>query len=775
MSSVSRDAEPGTLIVWVPHWAATVRLKDNDYHSVATLSPQGATGQPPFNVEVSLQPGVYSVEVELGATTDSEWVSVRSNKRTEIPVDRWAALQLASPMPIDASSRGAAQAAQAPAANASEAETWSRSTTWTSSRPGGSRLFVFVRTPDTKKYPDFAKGLSLLDQSALNLTRLADEAVNVDATAGWLAFCADLAGGFYILQREGPGPFSYNQPLYLSDGWETQVFLAGGNGPSFRSLTLNMAPRGRGFHRDDETAAAVDAVLAALRRESAISTVVESSHLKRLLHAEDKNPWLAVLAAYALTVAEDDSRRSYANPAVASGDPALKKDILDFLRQTLGSHPDVRALCLTPDVPAAEPFPFPPLMRIGLERVRQHATRFATTIPLESLTERVMTRQVTSSLWSMWSEPSRVARDAAAQRDAAPAPAGVAPLDSTPPAVDLGASAPVFRAPGSPRSLASRTAELRQTLYDLPVIKAAKQMIGEVGPGLDKIVVNSRAAAEKLLSEIEPHALSVAASIPLGRAQQVLAQLKAGVDGSDTTGLRGSRTERAVLRYALRQGSRGAESGPDIARPARTGGVDDTFEEAVSALRSAAGQLSAVTADSKSDPVLIDRSKQLAARLTHVADSLLGRADLIALTDAKGRFLYANGAFMLLMASSGDNDVTPGCQKWSDWLTTLPPGRSSGLKSPVDTVERSWTVRRIEVEDEATHTTVLVNILEDERWSPLSAAAVEEMSAALSSITLHASFVQYGSTTKKVAASLEKLGALAGQLESSVAITGGAQ
>jgi PAS domain-containing protein len=510
--------------------------------------------------------------------------------------------------------------------------------------------------------------------------------------------------------------------------------------------------------------------MAALSRERAISTVVGSSHLKRLLHAEDKNPWLAVLAAYALTLAEEESRRPNADPAATPSDPVLKQDILAFLRQTLGSHPDVRALCLAPDAPASNPFAYPPLVRIGLQRVEQHATRFADTIPLDSLTERMLTKQITSSLWSIWREPIPVTREAA-ERDAAPVATRRVRAGGGVPLASLGASAPVYRAAQPSRSRATATTQLRQALYDLPVIKAAQQMIGSTDWGVEKIVVNSREAAGKLLSEIEPQALSAAASIPLGRAEQGLTKLKATVDGSASASAKAGPAERAILQYALRQGAQGGGPQSDATTPSRSGAVPDgnSLEGAVSALRNASAQLSRLSPDLVSDPLLATRANSIAARLAAIADSLLGQADLIVLTDVNGRFLYANGAFTLLVTPPAGEKLAGMCRSWCDWLSTLPLGRSTGLTSPADSTNRLWVVRRTAVEDETTHqTTAFVNILEDEKRSAWSDATFEELAHVVSSITLHASFVQYGSS-QKVTASLEKLEALATKLESLVA------
>jgi hypothetical protein len=392
------------LITWVPHWAAVVHVFDNRYAPVATVTPKAdATAAGPYRIELPLAPGVYGVRVTVGTSSDDEWVSIRSGKETSVPSERWAALQLPSAAPLTSAT---AEPSGSVLTDAREAEQSSRKITWSAPQAGSSRLFVFVHTEDAARYPNFAQGLSLLDAESRLLTPLADDAVASDSTASWIAFTTDLPGGFYILQRSTPDGLVYNQPLYLYNTWETQVFMVGGRGPSFRSLTLNMAPFGQGFRFDDRTAAASQAVLASLRGEVPLSTVLGSSHLGEALRADkDRNPWLAVLVAYAALRADAYSRRPVKDERATTYDSALKEEAIRYLESVIPDHPDVRAIRLDPHAPASKPFDVPPLMRLGLQRVQRHETAFRGTIPKGSLTERVLAGQVTSSPWAVWREP----------------------------------------------------------------------------------------------------------------------------------------------------------------------------------------------------------------------------------------------------------------------------------------------------------------------------------------------------------------------------------
>ena len=137
--------------------------------------------------------------------------------------------------------------------------------------------------------------------------------------------------------------------------------------------------------------------------------VLGSTQLSRMLRQENRNPWLAVLAVHGIMAIEEEARRGDGAPAsIATYDPTLKDEVLAFLDATIGHHPDVRALTLKPDAPAPEPFTFPPMLRMSLRRVQQHATKFADTIPVASLTDRMVDRQVTSSAWSLWRQPANV-------------------------------------------------------------------------------------------------------------------------------------------------------------------------------------------------------------------------------------------------------------------------------------------------------------------------------------------------------------------------------
>jgi hypothetical protein len=764
MSSDSKAATtPGTLIVQLPHWAATLRVYDNLSQTVG--SPASPTPGPSglFEVRTTLSPGAYNVEVTLGSNTDSEWVSVRPGRETVVPSSRWEHMQLASAAPLQQSN------VVEPAPHAAAAEQCSHTITWKATQPGNARLFIFVQTPDSQRYPNFARGLSLLDEKGQTLTPLANGATAGDAAAGWMSFAADLPEGFYILSRTGPDAFQYNQPLFLCNFWETQVFMMGGKGPSLRSLTLHMAPLGAGFRRDDETATASAAVLDALTREIGMRAVFGSSELNRLLRGEQRNPWLAVLTAHGLTAIEDEARRERAPQQTSriSYDLTLKQDVIQFLQHTIGGHPDVRALSLEPNSPAQQPFVFPPTLRVGLRRVREHATRFADTIPFGSLTDRLCDREMTGSAWSVWRQPLSTAREVREKRkDVNQRRAATAVLRA-----GFSAYAPIFIAPSATQGGSSGASRFGRILDDLPIIKAAESLVrGPQATIPEKIVVDSGDELSNLFKELDPRAFAAASGIPLARAEKTVERLRESVGTEVELGDAGP-SVRAAVEFALRQWShkpRRSENvmadmqGSAMPQPERAGRV--TLEECASQIRAAATQLTAPREEAQEtqpDP----RGGQIASGLDRVADALLGHADLIAITTSDGKLLYGNGAFALLLTKTNPQKPLHAGREWSRWLSNLPLGHTPSISAPFDPLQRSWTIHRAEVEyAQRDQRRAFVNVLEDNRRTHLPAHVLDVVSAKLSEITLHASLTRYASSSRR-AASLDKLAAIVSDLE----------
>lgn len=376
----------GRLEVALPHWTAKVQIYDNLYQPVAReeMEVLRRPSEDAADIAATLKPGVYTVEVTLGKERDSKLVVVSPGYTTHVDEKQWAKGAVSASMPFvqaDIESRG----------EVLPAEEASRTLTWIDGPGGESRLFLFLQTANPKRNPRFAEGLRLLDAHGNAIT---DFTVGVEHNEhnGWLAFNADLPPGYYILHRSRRGVPPRHQAIYLCAGWDTQCLLtAPRNYPSLSTMTLQMARRGRGIVRNDDAAIAADAVLDDMRWGSRSSVVVRERILD-LMYAKIENPWLGILCGYALlrTRKARDSRYNDLMPAVIEN----IRDIRD--------HPDARALLLEAGVPTDTEFPFPPLLRDGLEIVHRHSMTRSGLIPLDSLTDLVLDSLLVDSPWVAW-------------------------------------------------------------------------------------------------------------------------------------------------------------------------------------------------------------------------------------------------------------------------------------------------------------------------------------------------------------------------------------
>jgi hypothetical protein len=617
MSSMSRPPDDvtgpratGSLGVEVPHWAAQVRVYDDRFRPVDIAAVQDSRQVPGrYEAAAELPPGIYEVEVTLGGQSQRQLVAVTPGQSVRIDQDTWQKLEFRSAAPL-------ANTATTHEWHMEPAETWSRQITWPEAPGGDSRLFLFVRTADPKRYPTFAKGLFLLDGDGRLITDFT-EGVHKSPKDGWLAFTADLPAGYYILRRGRSGVRMRYQPLYLCAGWETQVFLASPRGrPSLRTLTLNMAQRGAGFRSDDEAAVAADAVFDSLRRVEDNAVIASSEKLSTLVHSDPVDPWLSILAAYALLRSRDRSRREGRERPV--GDEAdLLPRVLESLT-VVEDHPDARAVRLRDEAPAPAPFWHPPLLRVGLARVRRHATHHAETVPLNSLTDCVLDSLVTNSPWTAWRRLERLPRSeggasaAGAGRQmlayqkpdlADPSSYTAALVETAPP------NAPVYRlavgqeaedatAAEEPPALASPATI--GTLLEAPVIQEA-QTLAETGDPTtlpETVTVDPAGKLRGLLDNVEPEAVSANSGMPLARTTESLEQLRRltsevplSPPNRPTPIL--TVAEQAILQYALKKT---APTIADEATPADDelpGGTEPsaTIEKCVAGLRTEADRL----------------------------------------------------------------------------------------------------------------------------------------------------------------------------------------
>ena len=612
------DAQQGTLRVEVPHWAAGVRVYDNMYTPVSGLQParEDPVGGETYTVEAALPPGVYQVEVVLEGESQREWVSVRPARVALVPRKKWKGLEFTSAAPLR-------DTATADPGHIRPAVKWSRRlTTSPDAEPGRTSLFLFVRSRKPAPPPTFAEGLSLLDGKG-NLVTDFGSGVRKGRTGGWMAYHDNLPPGPYVLRRARSGVRLRHQPLYLCAGWQTQVFLPADTKPSLQYMSVNMARPSAGFRPDDEAAVAAEAVLDALRYGQDIAQLVKSEKVLRLLEGEFENPWLGILAAYALLQHAEETARAGQTDREAD---ALLKHVLSFLRSRVKDHPDVRALLLDAGQPAPEPFWHPPLFRAGLRMVQRHATEFVSTITPRSLTDCVLEATVFNSPWTAWRhlprlpqgwEGTEAAASFTSRKKGAAGPVAPAPVVSF--LHSASPKAPIFQlrptessagleaAGGEPPPPCPTFTVNIASAEDASLITAAQELTrtGRL-KDMPETKVLEEHDLDKLLEKVELKEFSAESGLPLSRAVGGLARLRqSGRTDFEAVGPPPTLTpaEQSILQYVVYKSGAVAPADPGL--PSAPAGLESAVAEAKSAsagLESAAADAPAADAPAADAP-----------------------------------------------------------------------------------------------------------------------------------------------------------------------------
>jgi PAS domain-containing protein len=757
----SADAEQGWLEVEVPQWTAQVRIYDGRFLAVPSVGmvKEHPPGTKRYVSETVLAAGTYKVEVTADGLSKSDSVRVRPGQLTRVSQDpgEWESLGANCAAPL-------ANAASHREWQTEPAVEWSRKATWKKFANSGSRLFLFVRTLQPEKYKKFAKGLSLWDAEGNPVTDFR-AGVEIDAQKGWLAFCADLPAGGYVIRRGRSGVRLRHQPIYLCEGWETQIFLLSKGSPSLRRSTINMARYGAGFRDDDESAVAAQAIFDGLMQDTGHLQLAMSEKMNRLLEGKFENPWFGILATCMLMLVQEEALERPTAEVPAAEDAAkinrLLQKGLGFLSAEVGEHPDVRALQLKEDEPPREPFPFPPLLWRCLRRVQRHGTRFADTIPLGSLTDSIVGNFLSDSPWTAWRKqglPLKIDRTLSLAAPHASTAARLAAkakglterveraiLDFNAPAVLAQTAQPKFvisrldsqtpKAVWHGSAVVSADEPMSSapppgSLAEVPLIQLVKYLVEkhELSDLPEKIVLNVGRALEDILehAESEVKKISTASGLPLSRVENALQRLRRQSEEPEqlpkwVSDLIGATTQ-TVLQYALLNDERRDRlTTPGVSSAAESDAADDeqtSPAEAATQIRVAANRLSAVVlgeegqARSRSPSAPLGEHekaqvKQLFERLSNLADLLLDTADFVAVTTREGRIIYGNSAFLSLLSHKGATAASGRHSKEMRklnrrvWENILAQQDAGQTQFDDPTGEGSWALKRTAIEDES--------------------------------------------------------------------------
>jgi hypothetical protein len=521
LSTVSRfqpemTTNAARLRVELPHWAADVHLFDDLSQPVHDVPPLRAESGGRYVTEIDVPAGIYDLEVTFLGKTFRDEISLSVGRpHTWTPPD-WS--QLTAPSGLKTTHEQIEEMVR------------SKKRTWQEAQGDSQlRLSICMIDKEGKPAPIRPMRLCQFDENG-NETLITDLTNTSERPAeGQIAFGAHLPSGHYVMKSQTPEGSFWCRPVYLAAGWSTNIAISVDRSPTGQRLvSLCMSERDRESPADSSVDVAYLAVLDALTRGTETQFITKE-HIHALTTRED--PWLAVLASYALLPGiESEPFRARRGADRDSG--GLFRELRQFAASRLPDHPDVRALELSSESMSA-PFPHPPLLLAALRRAQVHAAKWRGTIPPDSLTDRLLDEVAPGAPWTTWIEGGQRSPELARDRT----------IERPKFLQNVSPKAPVFRIRGLPGRTRSGTPNLesshrptdaRDTLRDARIVDLVTRTV--YGEGVDRPLPDLDVDMNSEISEfltVDAHAVSVATNIPIDRVEQALASLRAAATLSD--------------------------------------------------------------------------------------------------------------------------------------------------------------------------------------------------------------------------------------------------
>ncbi|MDJ0753352.1 MAG: hypothetical protein QNJ45_07530 [Ardenticatenaceae bacterium] len=404
--SVNNAAESNIRLILEP---------DSDYTQVAVLDNQLKLvpgGQGIGLHEVDLPPGLYQVVFSAGSETDTQIVKLISDEPTK-RVTPTQKLEIASAAPVTQ-----ARTSRESHGDLAHTDSLSSPQMLPDMTIGGAHLLLFVRELRQEKGGENpARGLTLHQVNADGQVRLVFN-FETDgiwrASAGTVSIHLNLEPGSYWLQVETADGRELRQMLYLSEGWQTQVFLVAMQDlrlrrVDFSSMAVLIVRPGVGFDPASDELGQATRALEAISRGVAIS----ERELQRLLNAEFENPMLG-LYGFHLYLHSREIRQEWCI------------NLFENLTGMLGPHPDVLAAGwgallkvedagndpqasgrLKDALYQAGPISQPPMLTAGWRYLTTASYGAPWLVPYNSLLDRVSDAIIGLDPWLFWEAGER--------------------------------------------------------------------------------------------------------------------------------------------------------------------------------------------------------------------------------------------------------------------------------------------------------------------------------------------------------------------------------
>lgn len=760
----------GILKIKVPHWLMTVRIYDNAYNLIQSVNDfteiNLQTGF--YEKEIVLKPGIYEIEVTLANNTSRTLIKIKSDSKTEFETEK----SIIRPPGQDSDN----VERDTGSGVTNTAISWS---SYKSISVGDANLCIHIQVPEGKLTEDPQTYDTIFNVKRIANVRLPyssfaaspviDFSLDIKASVenGEIFFNKDLPAGYYIIEWVTSEKDKSYQPLYLHQGWSTRVFIST-HIPVCNSFYMSICAMGDEFCRDNEEEIVAKAILGTLNQEISHS-LIHKEQMKFLITHECRNPWLGILAAYALI---PDLSKKNRNTEGNLENETLLLEILAFLIQRLPDHPDVQALCLTREAPAINPFYFPPLLYKGLQRVYKHAELFESTILPDSLTDVILHSVLMDTAWVNWrtlsvnSMAEPIAGDDVANTGKE--------IKITLPSLNIdlkgviSPKAPVFNL--TKESTSSNTVSdpvdtspLSCSFSTLKEVSLINTMQGITKNNYyhgmpDTFITHSIDSIFDLIKTGNADRIVHATNLPVSRVNAGIASIMekrkqlSNESSEQLNKIIFNTEEQLIMRYALQETDKNSDFdltnipgiSKDVIVDASEYSVnpDDTIEECFSRIRTEANRILKGSAEKSAE-----QSNNIGKAFLKIATEILKRADFIVTTNSDGQIIYGNGAFIHLSGTAIGNEA--GSSKtqnrkenlsvWEHALKNLPLGKSIFQISVNNNIFNTWEVKRSALKEKDQQSLdCFINVLRGENAKSLNSEQLQKIADVVSTLELFA-------------------------------------
>lgn len=699
----------GSLVIKVPHWLVQVSIYDNSYNLVRFVNEFSLVDKEEdhYEASISLVPGIYEVVATMNEQLKRSLVRVKSGGKTEFALSNTIMESLFIESVIsdenvnDGASDKIVEACTPYKRKASE----------------NSNLFLRLTVPITSEFSvdDYTElfGVEKVEyhKHFYDLIKIVTKIdIKIFKERAEIILDTDLRAGFYVIEWMNTKKEKFHQSVYLHSGYSTQVFLKI-NTKARDTFYMRIAKLGAFPCQTDDEEIAAKTILATLNLESRHS-LMHKDNMKELLSKELKNPWLGVLAAYAII---PDISAKIDKPTQDIRDNLLDK-ILIYLQKTLPDHPDVNALFLNRSMPAQRPFFFPPLLFKGLCRAKKHAEIFSTTIPEASFTSVISQAKLMDTPWVNWtalqvSDLKLQIRSGFGlfQQDSQMHNSKVTLRDIMSPKVpSFKLTSDVPDISSTPGDTTWRVTNSFSTLEEFSLVNTMQTITeNNYYSTMPNVYTNdSYSSLFKSIDINNTNKIASAVNLPFSNVNIGIESLLE--KENDFKGSKLSNEEQLILKYAILENGDYSKKGSLSNNKNASGeipenGLNSTLEDCVARIEDAAKRI--LMGFENKDSTYLPAGKNIVSDLREISIETLKRADFIIVTSSDGKTVYFNGAFIRLISSEFVfQNITDSIQKgkikrsnlykWQKSLEELPLGKSA-LQAPFNSeLFEFWEVKR---------------------------------------------------------------------------------